>query len=334
MLPGSVRPQAAPLRTMAKTGSGVALVEYKDYYQTLGVERQASAEDIKKAYRKLVRKYHPDVSKAKDADRKTKEINEAYGVLGDADKRAAYDALGSGAHAGEHFEPPPDWAERYHFGAGQGDHDDFFADLFAHVGRRNRAGQRFAIKGDDIRASMAIDLADAYQGATRTVSLTVPYADAQGRIASQARTLTVHIPQGVMQGQQLRLAGQGHPGSGGGPPGDLYLEVQFSGDPRYRVEGRDVYEEVAVAPWEAALGGTIDVPTPSGQLQVSVPAGSQSGRKLRLRGRGLPGQPAGDLYLVLDVVLPPATSDRARELYRTMAREMPFNPRAGPRAGA
>lgn len=307
-------------------------MEYKDYYQTLGVGKQASAEDIKKAYRKLVRKYHPDVSKAKDADQKTKEINEAYAVLGDAEKRAAYDALGSGAHAGQPFEPPPEWADRYHFGGAS--HDDFFADLFAHVGRRGRAGQRFHMKGDDIHATMAIDLADAYHGATRTVSLAVPSADAHGRIVQQERTLRVTIPRGALAGQQLRVAGQGHAGSGGGPPGDLLLEIGFSPDPRYRVEGRDVYQDVPVAPWEAALGASIDVPTPSGQLQVTVPAGSQGGRKLRLKGRGVPGHPAGDLYLVLDVVLPPASSERARELYRTMAREMAFNPRASARAGA
>jgi curved DNA-binding protein len=302
-------------------------VEYKDYYQTLGVERTATAEEIKKAYRKLVRKHHPDVSKAADADRMTKEINEAYGVLGDAEKRAAYDALGS-ARQGQQFEPPPDWGEA--FGADSG---DFFADLFAHVGRRTRpGGGRFPMRGEDIHASIAIDLADAYRGASRSVLLHVPRHGGHGRMAGEERTLSVDIPKGVQAGQQLRLAGQGHPGSNGGPPGDLFLEVQFNPDPRYQVEGKRVVEHVPVAPWEAALGAGIEVPTPSGNVEVHVPAGSQTGRKLRLKGRGIPGQPPGDLYLVLDVVLPPATSRRARELYQSMASELAFNPREGVKA--
>lgn len=300
-------------------------MEYKDYYQTLGVAKNATADDIKKAYRKLVRKHHPDVSKAKDADQKTKEINEAYAVLGDAEKRAAYDALGSNVHAGQPFEPPPEWGARYDFGGASS--DDFFADLFAHVGRRGRAGGAgFTARGEDIHAQMVVDLHDAYQGATRTVSLRAPQ---RGRAGSDERTIDVHIPKGVLAGQQLRLVGQGHPGAGGAPPGDLFLEIQFHPDPHYRVDGANVFKTLAVAPWEAALGARIDVPTPSGPLQVSVPAGSQSGRKLRLKGRGIPAHPPGDLFLVLELVLPPATSERARELYRTMARDLAFNPRAG-----
>lgn len=289
-------------------------MEYKDYYQTLGVARSASADEIKKAYRKLVRKHHPDVSKARDADKKTQDINEAYAVLGDAEKRAAYDALGSNVHAGQPFEPPPEWGARHDFGGGA---DDFFADLFSHVGRRARGGA-YSARGADIHARMVVDLHDAYHGATRTVSLQVP---------PRERTVEVHIPKGVLSGQQLRLVGQGQPGAGGA--GDLFLEIAFHTDPQYRVEGANVFQALAVAPWEAALGARIDVSTPSGPLQVSVPAGSQTGRKLRLKGRGIPAHPPGDLFLVLDLVLPPATSERARELYRTMARDMAFNPRAG-----
>jgi curved DNA-binding protein len=284
-------------------------VEYKDYYQTLGVKKDASEADIKKAYRKLVRAHHPDLSKAKDADLRTKEINEAYAVLGDPEKRAAYDSLGSNMHAGQPFQPPPDW------GAGE----DFFADLFSHIGRRGR----FGMQGEDMHATIAIDLRDAYQGATRNVSLRTPGGE---------RTLEVRIPKGIMPGQQIRLAGQGQPGYQGGPPGDLVLEIAIAADPHYRVEGRNVIRTLAVAPWEAALGAHIDVPTPSGPVQVSVPPGSQHGRKLRLKGRGIPGHPAGDLYLVLELVLPPASSPRARELYQAMARDLAFNPRAG--AGA
>ena len=289
-------------------------MEFKDYYETLGVKKDASEEDIKKAYRKLVRKYHPDVSKARDAERKTQEINEAYGVLGDADKRAAYDALGSNLHAGQPFQPPPDWGD----GAG-GLHDDLFADLFAHVGRRRRAGG-FAMRGQDIHATMTVDLRDAYQGAVRSVSLRSERGD---------RPIEVRIPKGILPGQQIRLAGQGQEGLGGAPPGDLVLEIAFAPDPHYRVDGRNVLCDLAVAPWEAALGAHIDVATPSGPVQVSVPAGSQHGRKLRLKGRGIPAHPPGDLYLVVEVVLPPATSARARELYQAMARDLAFNPRAG-----
>jgi curved DNA-binding protein len=317
---------------MAETVCGSARVEYKDYYQALGVDKSASADDIKKAYRKLVRKYHPDVSKLKDADAKTKEINEAYDVLGDAEKRAAYDELGSGRRAGQEFRPPPEWAST--FGGGDVD-SDFFSDLFAHVGRRSRAGGMgggYQMRGEDIHAAITINLEDAYHGATRTVTMRVPQHAASGRMATQDKQLDVKIPKGVLPGQQLRLSGQGQPGVGGGPPGDLYLEIQFNPDPRYRIEGADVYETVPMTPWEAALGAKINVPTPSGEVEVGVPPGSQTGRKLRLKGRGIPARAPGDLYLVLEVVLPPADSDKARQLYETMARELAFNPRA--RTGA
>jgi curved DNA-binding protein len=306
-------------------------VEYKDYYKTLGVERTADAAEIKKAYRKLVRQYHPDVSKHKDADAKTKDINEAYDVLGDAEKRAAYDELGSGYRPGQEFRPPPEWGSQFDFNGTDG--NDFFADLFAHVGRRGRAaggagmGGGFRVPGEDIHASIAIDLRDAYQGATRTVTLRVPEQDAAGRPVTRDKTLSVTIPKGIVPGRQLRMRGQGHPGIGGGPAGDMYLEVQLNPDPRYRLEGANVYENVPVAPWEAALGASISVPTPTGPVEVTVPPGSQSGRKLRLKGRGIPAAQPGDLYLILDVVLPPASSERARELYQAMARDLAFNPR-------
>ena len=306
-------------------------MEYKDYYQSLGVDKGASADEIKKAYRKLVRKYHPDVSKQADANSKTKEINEAYGVLGDAEKRAAYDELGTGRRPGQPFTPPPEWASAFGAGAEDGADSDFFADLFAHVGRRARAGGpggAFPLRGDAIHATITIDLADAYHGVTRTVSLRVPQRDQSGRVLTQEKSLDVSIPRGVLPGQQLRLAGQGHPGSGGGGPGDLFLEIALTPERRYRVEGSDVYETVAVAPWEMALGAPITVPTPSGEVEVRVPAGSQTGRKLRLKGRGIPAQSPGDLYLILEVALPPADNDRARKLYETMAREFAFHPRA------
>jgi curved DNA-binding protein len=301
-------------------------VEYKDYYKTLGVDKTADAAAIKKAYRKLVRQYHPDVSKHKDADAKTKEINEAYGVLGDEEKRAAYDELGSGRRPGQEFQPPPDWGSQHGFSDGV-DPNDFFADLFANLGGGGRrGGGGFQARGEDIHASIEIDLADAYTGVTRNISLRVPQRDGQGRTATQDKTLSVNIPKGATPGQQLRLKGQGHPGSAG--PGDLYLEIQIRGDARYRLEGVNVYETVPVTPWEMALGGSIAIPTPSGNVEVTVPAGSQTGRKLRLKGRGIPAATPGDLYLILEVALPPATSAKAKALYEQMARDLAFNPRA------
>ena len=305
-------------------------MEYKDYYAALGIAKTASADEIKKAYRKLVRKYHPDVSKEPDADARTKELNEAYGVLSDPEKRAAYDELGQGGYrAGQDFRPPPDWGSSV-----EGDPSDFFADLFAHVGGRRRGGggsHSFRMRGDDSHAILQIDLQDSYNGAQRTLNLRVPELDEQGRVVTREKTLNINIPKGVTSGQQLRLSGQGQPGAGGGEPGDLYLEISFSASAVYRVEGRDVYENVPVAPWEAMLGGEIEVITPSGRVTVTVPAKSQSGRKLRLKGRGIPapanGGTAGDLYLILEVVLPPADTDKARELYQQMARDIPFNPR-------
>jgi curved DNA-binding protein len=307
-------------------------VEFRDYYQMLSVDKTATADEIKKAYRKLARKYHPDVSKEPNADKHMKDVNEANAVLSDPEKRAAYDPLGSRYQAGQDFQPPPDWDAGYEFsgddfsGADMGDASDFFASLFGHTGRSQRA-DGYQIRGDDRHAKILIDLADAYHGTTRAITLHAPQVDEQGRVVSQDHTLNVRIPKGVKAGQHIRLTGQGGPGLGGGPVGDLYLEVCFSPDPRYRVEGRDVYEIVPVTPWEAALGAAIETPTPSGTVQLKAPAGSQTGRKLRLKGRGIPGEPPGDLYVVLEVVLPPADSDKARQLYETMARELAFNPR-------
>lgn len=312
-------------------------MEFKDYYQILGVPRDADAAAIKKAFRRLARKYHPDVSKEKDADKRMKEINEANAVLSDPEKRAAYDRLGQGFRGGEDFRPPPDWDAGFEYsgsGVGAGpdaDFSDFFAQIFGRAGagarRRGPTGARFGGRGDDRHAKVLLELEDAYRGATRTLTLSAPHIDAQGRVAVGERSLNVRIPKGVRAGQVIRLAGQGSPGLDGSPPGDLFLEVHFQPHHRYRVEDRDVFVNVPVTPWEAALGARIEVQVPDGTLAVQVPAGSQGGRKLRVKGRGIPGTPPGDLYLILDVVLPPATSARAKELYATMARELAFNPR-------
>ncbi|MBL8381856.1 MAG: DnaJ domain-containing protein [Burkholderiales bacterium] len=315
-------------------------MDFKDYYATLGVARDASADEIKKAFRKLARKYHPDVSKEPQAEARMKEVNEAYAVLSDAEKRAAYDELGRGYRPGQEFRPPPDWDAGFEFsGAGHdGDFSQFFEELFGRMDRGARrggfhagAGGRgpgFQARGDDHHAKVLLDIADAYTGATRQVSLRVPRQDAGGHVAYDTRTLNVRIPQGVRPGQMIRLAGQGGPGFGGGPAGDLLLEVQFRPHPRFRVDGRDVLMTLPVAPWESALGAVVPVHLPDGgELRVRVPEGAQGGAQLRLRGKGLPGDPPGDLLLDLAVRVPPATSARARELYETMAREMAFDPR-------
>lgn len=310
-------------------------MEFKDYYQVLGVARDASADDIKKAFRRMARKYHPDVSKEADAEARMKEVNEAFAVLSDPEKRAAYDALGQRYHAGQEFHPPPDWDAGFEFsGAGFPGGDaagfsDFFSELFgARMGRGAHGGARFQARGEDHHAKVLLDLDDAYHGASRVLTLRVPREDASGRVMLVDHALDVRIPKGVREGQLIRLSGQGSPGLAGGPAGDLYLEVHFRPHPRFRAEGRDVYAALPLAPWEAALGASVQADLPDGTVEVRIPEGSQSGRKLRLKGRGIPGSPPGDLYLVMDVVLPPATSPKARALYEQMARDLAFNPRA------
>ncbi|MBK9427084.1 MAG: DnaJ domain-containing protein [Gammaproteobacteria bacterium] len=305
-------------------------MEFKDYYQILGVARDASAEAIKKAFRKLARKYHPDVSKEPDAEARMKEVNEAYAVLADTEKRAAYDQLGHDYHAGQDFRPPPDWDAGFEFtgrgfsGADSAEFSDFFSQLFGHMGGQ---GGGFRARGDDHHAKILLDLEVAYRGGKRAITLRVPRQDARGRVALADHTLSVRIPKGVHAGQVIRLAGQGAPGVGGAPAGDLYLEVHFEPHPRYRVEDRDVYATLPVTPWEAALGATVKASVPDGAVEVRIPAASRSGGKLRLKRRGIPGEPPGDLYLVLEIHLPPADTPRARELYETMARELTFDPR-------
>ncbi len=306
-------------------------MDFKDYYKILGLEKTASADDIRTAYRRLARKYHPDVSKEPDAQARMQDLNEARDVLSDPEKRSAYDELASHPRGAPDSRPPPDWNTGYEFagsGAEDGDYSDFFNSLFGRGARRGQAHGRH-MQGEDRHARIQIDLADSYQGATRTITLQQPVIDAQGQVTRREHTLDVRIPKGIREGQHIRLRGQGGAGLGDGPSGDLYLEVQFRPDARYRAQGADVYGALPVTPWEAALGASITATTPAGTFDVQVPSGSQNGRKLRLRGRGLPGEPAGDFYLVLDVVLPPADSDKARQLYETMAREMPFNPRQG-----
>jgi curved DNA-binding protein len=311
-------------------------VEYKDYYKIMGLKRDASQDDIKRAHRKLARKYHPDVSKEPDAEAKFKEAGEAYEVLKDPEKRAAYDRLDPSMKPGQEFHPPPNWDSGFEFRGGGftqedlGGFSDFFEELFGQQGHGGRAayGAQFNAGGQDHHAKVEVDLDDAFHGATRTITLQNPELDAQGQMRLTKRTLNVKIPKGIKEGQQIRLAGQGAPGMGQGGKGDLYLEIHFKPHPIYRAEGSDLHMQLPVSPWEAALGATVKAPTPDGAVDLKIPAGSNSGNRLRLKGRGIPGAPAGDIYVTLSVVAPPANSEQAKEIYKEMASKLAFNPRA------
>lgn len=320
-------------------------MEYKDYYQAMGLERTASQDDIQRAHRKLARKYHPDVSKEPNGEARFKEVGEAYKVLKDPEKRAAYDQLGAELKAGQEFHAPPGWNRGFeNSGAGFDEQEsqeasDFFESLFGRSRNKGRGGgggggpDGFNFPGEDRHATIQIDLEDAYLGATRKIALRIPEYDAAGQVKLREHQIEFVVPVGVRAGQRIRLAGQGAPGTGKGPAGDLYLEVAFNPHAHYRIELRDVYLDLPVAPWEAALGAEIEVPTPSGSVALTIPPGSGAGRKLRLKGRGIPGgksgAAAGDFYFVLQVVLPSAASDKDRDVYRALAAQYPgYKPRA------
>ncbi|AKH38319.1 MULTISPECIES: DnaJ C-terminal domain-containing protein [Nitrosomonas] len=310
-------------------------MEFKDYYNIMGIKRDATQDDIKRVYRKLARKYHPDVSKEPDAEVRFKEIGEAYEVLKDPEKRAAYDQLGSGWRSGQEFQPPPGWNQGFEFHGGgftQADTSEFSSFFEALFGSRFNANRKnrhdgFNVRGEDTHAKILIDLEDSYHGATRTITLQHTEIGPDGRPQIKKRTLNVRIPKGVRQGQLIRLVGQGSPGVDQNSAGDLYLEVAFQPHSLYKVEEKDVSLELPVTPWEMALGTTIKAPTPTGIVDLKIPAGIQSGRKLRLKERGIPAHPPGDLYIILQVVLPPADSEQARILYREMEQKLAFNPR-------
>jgi curved DNA-binding protein len=308
-------------------------MKFKDYYAVLGVSHDASQEDIKRGYRRLARKYHPDVSKAGDAEERFKEVQEAYAVLKDAEKRAAYDQLGSNWQAGQEFSPPPGWDFDFEFqragsGADASAFSDFFEALFGH-GLHNATTDRAALRmrGQDLHVRLPISLEEAYHGTVRPIHLQVPELDAKGN-AVRNRELQVKIPAGTIQGQHIRLARQGAPGFGGATAGDLYLLIELEQHPLFRADGRDIYLTLPITPWEAALGAAVHVPTLGGRVQLKVPPGSQSAQRLRLKGRGLPGTSAGDQYVELKIVTPVASDAVARSFYERMARELPFDPRA------
>ncbi|MFO7580234.1 MAG: DnaJ C-terminal domain-containing protein [Nitrosomonas halophila] len=308
-------------------------MEFKDYYQIMGIARDTTQDDIKRAYRKLARKYHPDVSKELGAEARFKEIGEAYEVLKDPEKRAAYDQLGARWKNGQEFQAPPGWDQGFEFHGGdfkQADASQFSSFFEALFGRGGHARQRAGsgVPGEDSHAKILIDLEDTFRGAVRSLTLQHTQLGLDGRPQTKERTLHVRIPKGIRQGQHIRLAGQGSPGMGRGQAGDLYLEVMFKPHSLYKIEEKDIFLDLPIAPWEAALGATVKVPTPAGVVDLKVPAGSQSGQKLRLRQRGIPSTPPGDLYIVLQIALPPADSEQARAIYREMEQKLAFNPRA------
>lgn len=314
-------------------------MEFKDYYVTLGVPRTAKEDEIKRSYRKLARKYHPDVSKETNAEEKFKEVQEAYEVLKDPKKRAAYDQLGSQWKSGQDFRPPPNWQQQYADSAGSnpfneegfGDFSDFFSSIFGGGGRASgaRGHQRTRQqRGRDEHAKISISLEEAFRGGEKSIRLQVPEMDAHGHMQHKVHTLKITIPAGVIAGQQLRLAKQGAPGIGGGPAGDLFLEIDVQPHRLFTLQGRDIYLTLPVTPWEVALGTKVTVPTLAGSVEMKIAAGSQAGQKFRLKGRGFPGKPeAGDQYVLLQIVTPPANTEAQRALYEKMAQEMPFNPR-------
>ncbi|XQW83900.1 DnaJ C-terminal domain-containing protein [Thalassotalea piscium] len=302
-------------------------MNYKDYYKIMGVDKHASQEDIKKSYRKLARKFHPDVSKEKDAETRFKDINEAYEVLRDKEKRAAYDELGSNWKAGQAgFTPPPSWQNQYQQGdsqfnaGGQGDFSDFFESLFGggFNGNRQSARGRQSMQGQDSHAKIQIDLQDAYTGATRSFTLRDQVMNEQGQMQTKERTLKVKIPKGIKPGQKIRLQNQGEAGYGGAKNGDLYIEVGFNSDPLYSIDGADITTEVSITPWEAALGEKVKVPTPTGTIDLSLPKLVSSGSKMRLKGRGLPSKVPGDFFVKLKIVFPKSLSPEEEALYQSL----------------
>jgi curved DNA-binding protein len=309
-------------------------MKYSDYYATLGVERGASQDEIRKAYRRLAQKYHPDVSKEPEAEARFKEIAEAYQTLKDPEKRAAYDALGQRPQ-GEEFRPPPDWA-RQHGGADtQFSFEDLdFADLFSRFGARAGRGGPFgganaAMPGQDFEVPVQISIEDAFRGTTLELQLSMPEYDAQGQLKRVPHNVKARIAPGAVDGQRLRLPGKGGKGFNGGRAGDLYLDISLKPHRLYRASGHDLYVDLPLTPPEAALGASVEVPTPGGAVKLKVRPGTSSGQKLRLAGRGLPRPRggAGDLFAVVQIAVPAELSARERELYGELQGASGFDPR-------
>ena len=310
-------------------------MEFKDYYKVLGVAPDADEKAIKTAYRKLARQYHPDVSDEQGAEERFKEISEAYEVLKSAEKRSEYDQLREYTSSGS-FQPPPDWqggAQQHNSGEFQGGFSDFFESVFGQAQHGSRQGfsrQHFAERGEDIEFKLAVFLEEAFRGESRTIQYEVPYFDEQGLLSSQSKTLKVKIPSGVTDGERIRLKGQGAPGIGDAPAGDLYLVIQLARHPLYSVEGRDRSISVPLAPWEAVLGANVTVPTLEGAIRLTIPPDSQTGKKLKIKGRGLGREGArGDLYACLSVVVPASADAKCQELWQQLREHAGFDPRSG-----
>ncbi len=310
-------------------------MEYKDYYKVLGIVRDAPQDEIKRTYRKLARKFHPDINKEPSAEKKFLEIGEAYEVLSDPEKRATYDKFGSNWQQGQDFQPPPDWDTGFEFsGAGfneakQADFSDFFSQLFGSGQFQQQSHARsFSSKGQDQHARIIITLAEAWHGAKKTFTLAKPEINDHGQLINRHHTITVSIPKGVTEGQKIRLQGQGMPGHKGGSHGDLYLEISLEKHPIFTADKREIQMILPVSPWEAALGATVECPTLGGTVKLNIPENSQSGRKLRLKGRGLCSTSHSDDHIVtLQIVIPEAKTDKEKEVYQNMAKTMPMNPR-------
>lgn len=307
-------------------------MEYTDYYKVLGLTRKASQDEIKKNYRNLARKYHPDTNKTPGAEDRFKGINEAHEVLKDPQKRAAYDQLGANWKGGQEFRRPQNWENAFDFGeggfpsGGSGGFSDFFETLF---GQAKGRGHRSPVdqKGADQTIDLKINIEDAYHGTTQILNLRKTKRGVDGRNLPEENRLSVKIPKGLEQGHKVRLAGQGGSGIGNGSPGDLFLKIEFRPHPFYRVEGKDVYLDFPVTPWELVLGASLEVPTPEGPVKLKIPPHSKQGQKLRLHGRGIPSKVKGDLYVILNIALPPAKTDASKAAYEQMAQDLPFNPR-------
>lgn len=309
-------------------------MEYQNYYTILGLPRDATVNEIKKSYRKLARRYHPDVSKDPNAEEKFKQVKEAYEVLKDPEKRKSYDTLDPGCKQGQGFTPPSEWA--FHPSGTEGvqpefqeDFSEFFSSLFGGRLRRSASWKRheFKQRGQDQHSRVTISLEESFSGVTRLITLQESSAYQAGQVTSKRRQLRVKIHAGVTENQQIRLRGQGAPGVGGGPHGDLYLEIHLAPHPLFTVEGKDIYLNLPVTPWEAALGSKVSIPTLRGPVDLTIPPGSQTGQKLRLKGRGLSGKTPGDQYVLIKIYTPEPKNDKQRELYRQMAEQIPFNPR-------
>jgi curved DNA-binding protein len=307
-------------------------MKYKDYYKIMGLDRKASAEEIKKAYRRLARKYHPDVSKEKDAEERFKEIAEAYETLRDPEKRAAYDLLGD-HQPGQEFRPPPDWEKRFgdsRFGFDDIDLSDLFASFAGAQGRAARGGAKAPSAGEDYEVTAEIALEQAFHGAELTLNLALPEYDQRGFFRREPKPLKVRIPKGATEGQRLRLPGKGGKGLNGGENGSLYITVSLRPHEWFRASGHDLYMDLPLAPWEAVLGATVQAPTLAGNVRLKIPPGARAGQQLRIAGYGLPKprSGAGDLFAILQIVVPTAASEKEKKLFQELAECSHFNPRA------